>query len=40
MTQKELLSEVLASLRFPADASDIQRRLESLIERECPLSFD
>ncbi|CAJ1367530.1 unnamed protein product [Effrenium voratum] len=31
---QELLSEVLASLRFPAESADIKRRVESLIERE------
>ena len=32
--RQELLSEVLASLRFPAESADIKRRVESLIERE------
>jgi len=35
MTHHELISEVLMTLRFPAEASDIKRRIESLIEREC-----
>lgn len=34
MTHHELISEVLMTLRFPAEASDIKRRIESLIERE------
>ena len=34
MTHQELISEVLMTLRFPAEAADIKRRIESLIERE------
>lgn len=35
MQHQELISEVLSTLRFPAEAADIKRRIESLIEREC-----
>ena len=34
MIHQELISEVLMTLRFPAEAADIKRRIESLIERE------
>ena len=34
MVHQELISEVLMTLRFPAEAADIKRRIESLIERE------
>lgn len=35
MIHQALISEVLMTLRFPAEAADIKRRIESLIEREC-----
>eukprot|EP00913_Durusdinium_trenchii_P033356 g31227.t1 len=31
---RELLAEVLSSVRFPVEAAELQRRIESLIERE------
>ncbi|CAK9070615.1 Cullin-4 (AtCUL4) [Durusdinium trenchii] len=34
MTHQELLAEVLSSVRFPVEAAELQRRIESLIERE------
>lgn len=33
--REELLAEVLSSVRFPVEAAELQRRIESLIEREC-----
>ena len=34
MTHNLLISEVLAQLVFPSGASDVKKRIESLIERE------
>ncbi|CAE7249355.1 CUL4 [Symbiodinium sp. CCMP2592] len=34
LSHSELLADILASVRFPAEVADIKRRIESLIDRE------